>query len=153
MSGIVLHKEFAYPVAAAVSTFWLLTWQTIRVGAARKLAKIDYPQVYAEKAEAAVNQAAQKFNCAQRAHQNTLEVLPVILTGTLVTGLKHPIAASALCGTWVLARVFYTIGYSTGDPKKRNMLKSSTIGGLALFGLVLTSTASAVAFVRQALEV
>ena len=67
-----------------MSTFWLLAWQTIRVGKARRLAKIEYPQgetlqfqetlphadrslaVYAEKAEAAANEAALKFNCAQR---------------------------------------------------------------------------------------
>lgn len=75
--------RFAYPAAAAVSTFWLLLWQTFRVGRARKAAQVDYPQgkwnahvvvwytdgrwaVYAEKAEAAANQAALKFNCVQR---------------------------------------------------------------------------------------
>lgn len=36
--------RFAYPAAAVVSTFYLLSWQTLKVGRARKQAKIDYPQ-------------------------------------------------------------------------------------------------------------
>ncbi|KAI0699356.1 membrane-associated proteins in eicosanoid and glutathione metabolism [Cerioporus squamosus] len=147
-ASIVLPKEFAYPVATAVSSFYLLLWQTIKVSRARKAAKVDYPQVYADKAEAAANKAALAFNCTQRAHQNTLEVLPVVLTGTLISGLKYPIAAAALSGVWVLARVFYTIGYSTGDPKKRNMLGAGAIGSLGLMGLIGLSTASVVSLLK-----
>ncbi|OJT04476.1 hypothetical protein TRAPUB_4746 [Trametes pubescens] len=66
INGIVLPKEFAYPAAAVVSTFYLLLWQSIRVGGARKRAGIAYPQVYAEKAEAAEKKEAHVFNCTQR---------------------------------------------------------------------------------------
>ncbi|PIL31423.1 hypothetical protein GSI_06124 [Ganoderma sinense ZZ0214-1] len=148
MSGIVLSKEFAYPAAAAVSTFWLLIWQTFRVSRARRAAKVDYPQVYAEKAEAAANQAALKFNCAQRAHQNTLETIPMILTSTLITGLKYPVLAASLCGAWTFSRIFYTIGYSSGDPKKRYMGGNLLFGIVGMFGLLLGSTATVVSFVR-----
>ncbi|RPD65141.1 membrane-associated proteins in eicosanoid and glutathione metabolism [Lentinus tigrinus ALCF2SS1-7] len=147
-SGIVLPKEFVYPVATAVSTFYLLVWQTVKVGRARGAAKVEYPQVYAEKSEVAANQAAYAFNCTQRAHQNTLEVLPVVLTGTLVSGLKYPIAAATLGGMWILSRVIYTIGYSTGDPKKRNMLGAGPIGALSLMGIVGLSTASVVSLLK-----
>lgn len=37
---------------------------------------------------------------------------------TLIAGLLYPVTAAALCGTWVFARILYTIGYSTGDPEK-----------------------------------
>ncbi|KAM5532236.1 hypothetical protein V8D89_014075 [Ganoderma adspersum] len=148
MSGIVLPKEFAYPAAAAVSTFWLLLWQTFRVGRARKAANVDYPQVYAEKAEAAANQAALKFNCVQRAHQNTLESIPMILTGTLITGLKYPVVAASLCGVWTFSKIFYTIGYSTGDPKKRLLGGNSLFGALGTLGLLIGSTATVVSFIR-----
>ncbi|KAI1793165.1 membrane-associated proteins in eicosanoid and glutathione metabolism [Ganoderma leucocontextum] len=148
MSGIVLPKEFAYPAAAVVSTFWLLAWQTVRVSRARREAKVDYPQVYAEKAEATANLAALKFNCTQRAHQNTLEVLPVILTGTLVTGLQYPVIAASLCGVWSFSRIFYTLGYSTGDPKKRLMGGNTLFGTLGLLGLLVGSTATVVSFIR-----
>ena len=55
---------------------------------------------------------------ATGAHQNTLEVAPIIIGSTLIAGLAHPVAAAALCGTWAVSRILYTIGYSTGDPKK-----------------------------------
>lgn len=42
----------------------------------------------------------------------------MILTSTLITGLKYPVVAASLCGVWTFSKIFYTIGYSTGDPKK-----------------------------------
>lgn len=41
-----------------------------------------------------------------------------MITSTLIVGLKYPYLAAGVCGVWTLARVVYTIGYSTGDPKK-----------------------------------
>ncbi|KAI0720140.1 membrane-associated proteins in eicosanoid and glutathione metabolism [Fomitopsis betulina] len=167
MSGILFSKDFAYPAAALVSAFWLTVFQTINVGLARRRAKIPYPQctlrvracicvrqltklltVYAEKAEAAESKDANKFNCAQRAHQNTLEYLPVIITATLVTSLKYPILAGAACGVWVVTRFVYTIGYSSGNPAKRNRLGAGPIGVLAWFTLLGASTRTAFELVR-----
>ncbi|EKM48317.1 uncharacterized protein PHACADRAFT_49759, partial [Phanerochaete carnosa HHB-10118-sp] len=109
---------YAYTAAAIVSTFWLTTFQAFKVGRARKAAGIAYPQLMAEKAEAAASKEAQIFNCTQRAHQNTLESLPQLISATLIVGLKYPYFAAAACGTWTVARLLYTIGYSSGDPKK-----------------------------------
>ncbi|KAI0639978.1 membrane-associated proteins in eicosanoid and glutathione metabolism [Trametes polyzona] len=148
LSGIVLPKEFAYPAAAAVSTFYLLVWQSIRVGAARKRAGIDYPQVYAEQAQVAAKKEAYVFNCTQRAHQNTLEVVPIVIGSTLIAGLTYPIAAASLCGSWLLSRIVYSIGYSTGDPKKRNIGGAAVIGSLSMIGLIGTSTAAVVSLIR-----
>ncbi|KAM5531407.1 hypothetical protein V8D89_014931 [Ganoderma adspersum] len=147
--SIVLPKEYAYPAAAAVSTFWLLLYQTARVSMARKASKVDYPQVYAEKAEAAENPAAFKFNCTQRAHQNTLESLPMILASTLITGVKYPKVAASLCRVWTVCRVLYTIGYSTGIPKKRNLFGNFFVINLATLGLLVGSTATVVSLVRS----
>ncbi|KAI0800702.1 membrane-associated proteins in eicosanoid and glutathione metabolism [Fomes fomentarius] len=148
-SGVVLSKEFAYPAAAVVSTFYLLFWQTLKVSHARKQAKVDYPQVYAEKAEAASNKNAYIFNCTQRAHQNTLEVLPVVIGSTLISGVTLPKTAAAICGTWVFFRVLYTIGYSTGDPKKRNLAGAAGVNILALLGLIGTATYSVVSLISS----
>ncbi|KAH9835864.1 membrane-associated proteins in eicosanoid and glutathione metabolism [Rhodofomes roseus] len=148
MSAITIPKDVAYPAAALVSTFWLTVFQTINVGRARRRAKIPYPQLYAEKAEAAASKDAVIFNCAQRAHQNTLEYLPTIITGTLITSLRHPILAAALCSAWVASRFLYTIGYSTGDPAKRNNFFSGVIGSLGWFAIVGTSTWTVIELIR-----
>ncbi|KAL1951136.1 hypothetical protein VTO73DRAFT_285 [Trametes versicolor] len=149
ITGIVLPKEFAYPAAAVVSTFYLLLWQSIRVGGARKRAGIQYPQVYAEKAEVAEKKEAHVFNCTQRAHQNTLEAMPIVVGSTLIAGLTYPVAAAALCGTWVFSRIIYSIGYSTGDPKKRNLAGAAVIGSLSAVSLIGTATATVVSLIRS----
>ena len=59
-----------------------------------------------------------KFNCAQRAHQNTLEVVPHALFTILFSGLRYPTAATALGSLWVFGRIIYTMGYATGDASK-----------------------------------
>ncbi|KAI0828940.1 membrane-associated proteins in eicosanoid and glutathione metabolism [Trametes gibbosa] len=148
LAGIVLPKEFAYPAAAVVSTFYLLFWQSVRVGGARRRAGIEYPQIYAEQAQVAAKKEAQIFNCAQRAHQNTLESIPIVISSTLIAGLVHPVAAASLCGIWVLSRIPYTIGYGTGDPKKRNIWGTAYVGILSTFGLIGTATATAVSLIR-----
>jgi hypothetical protein len=92
--------------------------------------------VYAEKAEAERSKDALIFNCVQRkwswiftsvrglimlstgAHQNTLENLALTLFSTLIAGLVYPKFAGAVCGTWSIARLLYTIGYSSGEPQK-----------------------------------
>jgi len=146
--SIILSKDVAYPAAALVSVFWLNAFQTINVGRARKRAKIPYPQLYAEKAEAAASKDAIVFNCKQRAHQNTLEYLPTIITGTLVTSLRYPVLAAAACGIWVASRFPYTIGYSTGDPEKRNQFGSTLVSAISWFTIIGASTWTAIELLR-----
>ncbi|KAH9937377.1 membrane-associated proteins in eicosanoid and glutathione metabolism [Fomitopsis serialis] len=148
MSTIIFSKDVAYPVTAIVSLFWLNVFQTVKVGQARKRAKIPYPQLYAEKAEAAASKDATIFNCTQRAHQNTLEYLPTIITGTLVTSLRHPVLAAAACGIWAASRFVYTIGYSTGDAEKRNKFGSAFVSGAGWFTIVGASTWTAIELLR-----
>lgn len=107
----------------------------------RKAAGIKYPQgsqpshpfavesdgflAYAEQKEVEASADALKFNCAQRAHQNTLESIPIIYATyasticcptvpsnlglrTLVAALTFPKIAAAACTSWSVARAFYT---------------------------------------------
>ncbi|TFK56321.1 membrane-associated proteins in eicosanoid and glutathione metabolism [Heliocybe sulcata] len=139
MATILLPKGFTYVIASTFSPVWLLMWQSIKVGRARKAAGIKYPQLYAEKVEAETSNAAMVFNCVQRAHQNTLEYLPIAILGTLVTGITRPILAASLMGAWTLGRVLYTVGYSTGVPEKRTS-RGGALGSLAMLGLALSGT-------------
>lgn len=95
---------------------------------------------------AKTNPAAMQFNCTQRAHANTLEHAPVIILGVLVTGLRYPLLACALGAAQLLGRVVYTIGYSTGDPKKRMRGNFHYIGTL---GLLLGSTWTAISLIME----
>ncbi|KAL4069784.1 hypothetical protein V8B97DRAFT_631320 [Scleroderma yunnanense] len=139
--SIVLPEGFGYIAVPLVSLGWVLVWQSLLVGGARKRAGIAYPQMYAEQAECKENPAAVQFNCTQRAHQNTLEAVPIAVIGTVITGLQCPCVAAALGTGFVVGRVIYTLGYKTGSPSKR--LPGGFIGSLSSLGLLLGATYSA----------
>lgn len=95
------------------------------VTGARKAAGIPYPYAYAEKSavEAADNTTAERmtrFNSAQRAHANFLENHTNNLALILLSGLKYPVAASALGVVWSLNRVLFALGYMDTSKKAGN---------------------------------
>ncbi|KIL71726.1 hypothetical protein M378DRAFT_155326 [Amanita muscaria Koide BX008] len=139
MVTVTVPDGFQYVGAALVTTVWLLFYQVRKVGKFRRTSGVKYPQLYAEKAEVAASTEALKFNCAQRAHQGTLEFLPIIYPTALIAGLKFPHLAAASVAMWTIGRASFTRGYTTGDPDKRvtTLYKLSYIG---LFGLLFTST-------------
>ncbi|KZO98073.1 membrane-associated proteins in eicosanoid and glutathione metabolism [Calocera viscosa TUFC12733] len=132
-------ERFPLVIATATGTVFLNVYQYNNVDRARTAAGIKYPQLYAEQAELAKNPMALKFNCAQRAHQNTLESITYVLLMSFVTGLNYPVAASGLLAAWIIGRVQYTYKYSQGDASKRG----GQLFNIALTGLILTSVASA----------
>ena len=144
---ITLPENYGYVVLAATSTGFLTLLQFILVSSGRKKAGIKYPQMYAEKAEMDKSFEAVKFNCAQRAHGNTLEFLPHVLFFTTFLGLRYPTLAASLGATWTGARVLYTLGYVTGDPAKRNT-RGGAISTVAYFGLLLSSVYAGVELAR-----
>merc|ERR1712228_875257 len=104
-------------------------WKIMRIGGMRKKLDIKYPAMTSEKHPI--------FNCYQRAHQNTLEWLPFFYPALFTAGLRHPLAATATGSAFVIGRVIYALGYSTGDPKKRTpgALISELLGLFPLIGL------------------
>ena len=85
---------------------WLLNMYlslSINVSLARKKYKVKYPNMYAESNQ----ENADKFNSIQRARQNTLESLPLVLTTMLTTGLVYPIASTFFGLVWVFGRFIY----------------------------------------------
>ncbi|TFK77302.1 membrane-associated proteins in eicosanoid and glutathione metabolism [Pluteus cervinus] len=136
MSTITIPTGFGYVGAALLGNIFLLLGQTLMVGRFRDRAGIKYPQLYAEKAEAEQSKDAFLFNCAQRAHQNTLESLPIVLILTLLGGLQYPVVVAAASGAWTISRISYSRGYVTGDPiqRTRGLSKLAYVGQLALLG-------------------
>ncbi|KAG7448872.1 membrane-associated proteins in eicosanoid and glutathione metabolism [Guyanagaster necrorhizus] len=138
---ITVPEGWAWVAAALLSAQFLLSGQAFIVGRRRQTAGIEYPQLYAEKAQVEASKDAKIFNCAQRAHQNTLEFIPVVYSSTLLTAVCYPNFAAAACGTWVFGRILYTRGYITGDPAKRNS-QGGFIGSIAQIGLLIGSITS-----------
>ncbi|KAJ7701795.1 membrane-associated proteins in eicosanoid and glutathione metabolism [Mycena rosella] len=148
---LIVPAGFAYLAPAFVSTAFLLLGQTIVVSRARGAAGIPYPTLYADKAEMAASPAAVKFNCAQRAHQNTLESIAMIYMSTAVLGLRYPVLAASSLGLWVVSRVAYTIGYASGDPAKRTNFVSRVTSTPAILTLLFGSAYSAYELVAATL--
>ncbi|THU76975.1 membrane-associated proteins in eicosanoid and glutathione metabolism, partial [Dendrothele bispora CBS 962.96] len=137
--GLNLPKEMPYVGLALVSTLHLLFYQSfICVGSARRKAGVKYPRIYADFDEAEKSIEKMQFNCYQRAHQNTLESIPMVYLSTIVTGLKYPVFAAAACGLWTLTRFVYTNSYGSGKPERRS--PAARTGYMVLFSLILTST-------------
>ena len=93
---------------------------------ARKEFNVKYPTLYSPDND--------KFNCIQRAHQNTLETYPQFLMLLLIGGLQYPRFAAGAGVVALLGRIAYAKGYSTGDPEKRRWGGFGYIGLLALLG-------------------
>ncbi|KAF8898956.1 hypothetical protein BD779DRAFT_1486393 [Infundibulicybe gibba] len=111
MTTITIPQGYGYVAGGILTTVPVLMIQSIIVHKYRDAAGIRYPQLYAEKTEAEASPAAAAFNRAQRAHQNTLENIPMIYVMTILSGLKYPIPSAIACAFWALSRIAYTRGY------------------------------------------
>merc|ERR1712223_1071404 len=121
---ISISPEYGYVILAASGSFLVNLWQMMKIGGKRKELGIQYPEMYSDKHPI--------FNCYQRAHQNTLETVPFYLALVLIAGLQHPLIAAVFGGVYLCARIIYSLGYYTGNPKSR-------IPGFILYLLSLTT--------------
>ncbi|KAJ7481670.1 hypothetical protein FB451DRAFT_1394302 [Mycena latifolia] len=140
---LVVPAGLSYVAAALVSTAFLLTGQGSAVGRHRKAAGVEYPRLYADKAEMAANPAAVKFNCVQRAHQNTIENIATVYMMTGVLAMTQPVLAASALGAWVVSRIAYTVGYASGNPARRNNFVTMSFYLPAMITLLFGSTYSA----------
>lgn len=136
--AVDLPPAFGFVALAAVTYCVLDVWMGIQVGKARKRYNVPYPKLYAIESE---NKDANKFNCIQRGHQNSLEKMPVFFLLLILGGLQHPIASAILGVLYSLARYFYFTGYSTGVPENR--LTYGKYNFLALLGLMFCTVSLA----------
>ncbi|XP_022094852.1 microsomal glutathione S-transferase 3-like [Acanthaster planci] len=127
----ILPSEYGYVVLVVLFSWVVVQWMAVRVSSARKKYKVEYPAMYSDN---------NMFNCVQRVHQNTLEVLGYFIVLLLLGGLKHP-RISAVSGlVWVVGRISYALGYYTGNPEKR---LNGAYGYFGLFGLLGTTVSLA----------
>ena len=131
MPAIPLTEEYGFVILAAAGSMVVNFWQMMNIGKLRRKHKILYPVMISEKHE--------DFNCAQRAHQNTLENLPFFLVNLLLGGVRFPKYAAIAGGVFLLGRVVYSIGYYTGKPERRvpGAIMSTLLGMFPLFGMAI----------------
>lgn len=140
-----IQENFGY-VCITVVAAWIVhhVYMATKVMKARKKYEVAYPNLYADK-DNCPNEANRKaFNCVQRGHQNSLENLPIFLASLIITGLVHPLVASAFGVMYLLGRIAYVEGYSTGIPDKRINI-GTAVGFIGLLGLMGTAVRIAVA--------
>lgn len=128
-----IPADFGYILFVIAGVVLLNAWQMLRIGRLRKKLGVEYPIMVSDKFPV--------FNCYQRCHQNTLENMPFFLATLVGGGLVYPFW-STMCGVvWIVGRIIYTLGYSTGKPKYRfpGFILSSIIAQLCLLGLTITS--------------
>merc|ERR1719500_1072012 len=108
---LTVDPAYGYVFLVCILSYFLSFWQGIMVGRMRTKLKVDYPAMYSD--------TEPLFNCYQRAHQNTLEKMPLFLILLLSAGLFNAKVAAALGFFWLLSRVIYSVGYYSGMPKNR----------------------------------
>ncbi|XP_028768781.1 microsomal glutathione S-transferase 3-like [Neltuma alba] len=140
----LLPKEYGYVALVLVLYCFLNFYMAAQVGKARKKYKVFYPTLYASESE---NKDAKRFNCVQRGHQNSLEMMPMFFMLMILGGLKHPCICAALGVVYIVARYFYFTGYSTGEPENR--LKIGKYAMLALFALMFCTISFGYSLLQQ----
>ncbi|KAG8790864.1 hypothetical protein FRC17_008845, partial [Serendipita sp. 399] len=100
--SFTLPTNYALVAAVGLSTSFLSAYQSILSIRYRIKAKIRHPQYYAELKQTQEDPNALKFNCAQRAHENTLEHLPIFLVTLAWSGIRYPLTSSALGFSWII---------------------------------------------------
>eukprot|EP00227_Mantoniella_beaufortii_P019642 CAMPEP_0197590660 /NCGR_PEP_ID=MMETSP1326-20131121/11823_1 /TAXON_ID=1155430 /ORGANISM="Genus nov. species nov., Strain RCC2288" /LENGTH=142 /DNA_ID=CAMNT_0043155837 /DNA_START=47 /DNA_END=475 /DNA_ORIENTATION=+ len=113
--SITISNEFGYAAYAVGAGLLACTYGAFVVVSARKKYDVQYPNLYAPES----HKKKKEFDCAQRAHQNTLEAFPAVAVSVVINALAYPRASAILGGIWALGRVLYIRGYSSGDPDKR----------------------------------
>ncbi|KAJ3270713.1 Microsomal glutathione S-transferase 3 [Terramyces sp. JEL0728] len=129
---VTLNKHHGYVMLTLVATEFTLMHLGIKVSKARKLAGVPYPLMYAAKEEAEQDSKKHVFNCVQRAHQNTLELVPGFLIFLVLSGIEYPLVSSVSGVVYLAGRIAFAGGYSTGDPKKRSQGTFGFIGMAAM---------------------
>lgn len=127
--NLVVLTEVALVTLGAMA---LLFWTFFRVGQARKLHGVAPPQT----------NGPDDFLRVMRVQNNTLEQVVLFLPSLWLCGIYfNPVAAALLGVVWLIARVFYVMGYSQSVEKRMVPFLIAIICALllwlgALFGVL-----------------
>ncbi|CEG39730.1 GST, gst [Plasmopara halstedii] len=128
---VEIQRAHGFVPLLVVLVLFVNLWASHKVGKARRLYGIHYPQMYAEQSD----KNAKAFNCVQRGHQNFLENIPLFFALNLTSSVYRPEIAAIAAFVRILGFIVYMRGYSSGDPKKRLQGLFGYIGLLVMVGL------------------
>ncbi|KAL4447889.1 hypothetical protein ABPG75_005108 [Micractinium tetrahymenae] len=133
MAELQLGLEHGWVLTAVVATVLIHHyWMPYHVISARKTMEVFYPHLYAPPG----HKHEKRFNCIQRAHQNSLENQPAFLVLLLLAGARFPKSASIAAAVYLLGRIIYFLSYSSGRPSRRHRGAFMHAANLALLGMV-----------------
>ena len=113
--SIDVPADYKWVLLALVGVFFANQYLVVGVMQARKKYGIKYPNLYAPPG----HKNEEAFNCAQRAHQNTVESMPLFLVELVLVGLFYPLFAASCGGLWSVGRILYGYGYAKNGPDGR----------------------------------
>jgi len=135
---IVLDPHFACVGGAFIVSIFTLFWLAENVGYARKKYDVKYPKMY--------DDSKPVFNCYQRAHQNALETYTMFVVLLFLSGMQYPLISAVAGIVWCVGRIFYAIGYYSGDPDKRQKWPIPIVTPLYIFGSLLVLLGGSISF-------
>lgn len=143
MMSDYVPQDFGLVMLVLVLSWLLNAYLSLLVTRARKKYNVPYPTMYADSS----NKYAYQFNCIQRAHQNTLELLYGVQLLLVVNGLFVPRASALLGFLWVVMRFVYGWGYAHKGPKARLPGAYASLAGLVpLVALTFLNGISMISF-------
>ncbi len=113
--SIDVPADYKWVLLALVGVFFANQYLVVGVMQARKKYGIKYPNLYAPPG----HKNEEAFNCAQRAHQNTVESQALFLVELVVVGLFYPLFVATCGALYSVGRILYGYGYATKGPDGR----------------------------------
>ena len=113
--SIDVPADYKWVLLALVGVFFANQYLVIGVMQARKKYGVKYPNLYAPPG----HKNEEAFNCAQRAHQNTVESQALFLVELVIVGLFYPLFAATCGALYSVGRILYGYGYAKNGPDGR----------------------------------
>ena len=110
-----IARRIARSNVRTAGVFFANQYLVVGVMQARKKYGIKYPNLYAPPG----HKNEEAFNCAQRAHQNTVESQALFLVELVVVGLFYPLFAASCGSLYSVGRILYGYGYAKNGPDGR----------------------------------
>ena len=121
-------------MAAGVFHLFVLQWLAMQVNNARVRYGVPWPYLYAERS----HPMAIPYNCAQRAHQHTLEATVTAAIAGAIASSEYPLCAGAGLALWSFSKVIGNVlGYGSGKASRKGWGTFGYLGLLPVTGLAI----------------